>query len=303
MPRVIAVTGGTGFVGRALVQQLTQQGFEVRSLVRKPSPNPSIRGVTPVEGTLDQPESLARLMAGADAVIHLVGIIREFRELTFERVHAAGTEAVVQAARKARVVRYIQMSALGTRPNAVSRYHQTKWIAEETVRRSDLEWTILRPSMVYGKEDSFVNLFDRMGALSPVIPVMGGGKKLMQPLPVEDTVKAFAMAVSDRETVGKTFALCGSERLSFRQILEQVMRAKRRHRLFLPIPMPLARVQASILETVFPALLGQPAPLNRDQLLMLMEDNVGDPRPAQEQFGLELPSFTEGLKRMFSKDP
>src|SRR5207237_1119041 len=107
------------------------------------------------------------------AVIHLVGIISKVGRNTFENVHTQGTQNIVTSAREAGIKRFVHMSALGSRANAVSRYHQSKWAAEEAVRRSGLDYTIFRPSIIYGPKDHFVNLFDKMARFSPVLPVMG----------------------------------------------------------------------------------------------------------------------------------
>src|SRR2546425_5562960 len=153
----VFVTGATGFVGRAVVQALRGEGYVVRCLVRRGS-EPDLRGVGAierVEGDVLAPQLLDEGMAGCGAVIHLVGIIREHiaTNTTFYRVHVQGTVNVVAAAAAAGVRRYVHMSALGAREGARSRYHQTKWAAEEAVRACALPWTIFRPSVIYGRGD------------------------------------------------------------------------------------------------------------------------------------------------------
>ncbi|MHB1310191.1 MAG: NAD(P)H-binding protein, partial [Limisphaerales bacterium] len=186
----VLVTGGTGFVGREILRQLAPLGHRVRLLVRTPDSKRiralGLAGSIPMfAGDVLEPGSLAPAMAGVDAVIHLVGIISEVGRNTFENAHTQATRNVVQAAGEASVGRFIHMSALGTRPEARARYHQTKWAAEEQVRASRLAWTILRPSLVYGREDHFVNLFAAMSQWSPALPVMGSGQGLLQPVSVE----------------------------------------------------------------------------------------------------------------------
>ncbi|NBR68854.1 MAG: NAD-dependent epimerase/dehydratase family protein [Verrucomicrobia bacterium] len=152
---MIVVTGGTGFVGREICRRLAAEGLAVRALARHPSGQPLPRGVEFFTGDVTRPESLRLAFRGAKAVIHTVGIIREHGSQTFERIHTQGTAHVVAAAQTAGVPRYLHLSALGTRPGAVSRYHQTKWAAEEIVRSSGLAHTLFRPSLIYGKGDAF----------------------------------------------------------------------------------------------------------------------------------------------------
>jgi len=234
---------------------------------------------------------------GVEAVVHLVGIISEVGQNTFENVHTRGTENIVAATRAAGMKRFIHMSALGTRPNAASRYHQSKWAAEEIVRRSGLAWTIFRPSIIYGPCDGFVNLFARMSRFSPVLPVMGSGQSKLQPVPVEDVATCFVRALSEPHSIGQIYDLCGTEVFTLEQILDLILEVTARRRIKLHLPLWLARCQAAFLEFVFPRLLGQAPPLNRDQLIMLQEDNVGDPKPARELFGLKPVSFREGIVR------
>ena len=195
-PMKVLVTGATGFVGREIVRQLHAAGHTIRILARSPH-SPRVQeavsrcGAEVHPGDVLDAASLDGALNGMDAVIHLVGIISEVGESTFENVHTRGTGNMVAAARQAGVRRFVHMSALGTRPNAVSRYHQTKWAAEELVRHSGLDFTIFRPSLIYGPEDQFVNLFARMIRLSPVVPLMGSPRARFQPVPVETVAAAF----------------------------------------------------------------------------------------------------------------
>jgi NADH dehydrogenase len=240
-------------------------------------------------------------MAGCDAVIHLVGIISEAGSLTFENVHTRLTETMVRAAKQAGVRRFVHMSALGTRANAVARYHQTKWAAEEIVRASELDWTIFRPSIIYGPDDGFVNLFARMARISPVVPLVGGGHSKFQPISVENVARCFVAALMEPQAIGRTFDLCGDEVLTLRQIVDAVLAATERRRWKLPQPFGVANFQAAAAEILFAKLLGRPPPLNRDQLLMLREDNVGDGRDANALFGLKHERFAAGIGRYLKR--
>ncbi len=296
----VFVTGGTGFVGREIVRQLHAANHQVRLLVRNPSSAmaQTLRARYNAElhkGDVTDPGSFAGALAGCDAAIHLVGIISEVGPQTFENMHLRATENVIRAAHDAGVRRYLHMSALGTRPGAPSRYHQSKWAAEEIVRRSGLDWTIFRPSIIYGPGDRFVNMFLEMARVSPVLPVVGGCATRFQPVAVQDVASCFVKALTEPRAIARAFDLCGTETFTLEEILRIALGVTGRRRLIVRIPSGMARVQAAILEFVYPRLLGKAPPLTRDQLLMLEQDNVGDPQPAIEVFGLQPRRFATEL--------
>jgi NADH dehydrogenase len=298
----ILLTGGTGFVGKAVLRRLHAEGHVVRLLVRSPDSESARKalasygdGVESCSGDVLQHDTLAAACAGMDAVVHLVGIIAEHGSQTFENVHARGTRHLVDAARSEAVRKFVHMSALGTRPGAASRYHQTKWAAEQTVRRGAMAWTIFRPSIIYGPGDGFVGMFERISRYSPVVPLAGNGRSRQQPVRVEDVATCFAGALSEMWAVGQTYDLCGPTPLTLREIVETILRVTGRRRLLLPLPLGLMRVQAALLEGIYPVLFRRPPPLSRDQLVMLQEDNVGQPETAIEHFRLIPQSFEDGL--------
>jgi NADH dehydrogenase len=298
----LLITGATGFVGREVLRQARSAGHRLTIVARNPDSasaraardefNAELRA-----GEVLDAATLAGAADGCDAVIHLVGIISEVGRQTFENVHVRATQNVLAAAKAAGVRRYLHMSALGTRPDAVARYHQTKWAAEQAVRCSGLDWTILRPSLIFGPEDHFVNLFARLSRWSPVLPVMGPGRARMQPIAVEDVAACFVRAMTQRESVEATLDVCGPERFTLPEILREILAALGRRRLLVRVPLPVARAQAARLEATFPRLLRQAPPLNRDQLLMLQEDNIGDPEPANRLFSITPLGFREGIRR------
>jgi len=298
----VFVTGASGFVGEEVLQRLHQAGHSVRILARHPRSDrvgavASRHGAEVHSGDVLDGPSIVGGLRDIDAVIHLVGIISEVGRNTFENVHALGTQNMVAAARQAGVRRFVQMSALGTRPQAASRYHQSKWAAEETVRGSGLDYTIFRPSIIYGPKDHFVNLFAKLSRFSPVLPVLGSGQSKLQPITVGDVATCFARALQEPRAIGQTYDLCGRDVLTFVNILDEILQVTRRRRWKLRLPMALARTQAAVLEFIFPRLLGKAPPLNRDQLIMLNEDNVGDPKPANDLFGLNPIPFRDGITR------
>ena len=219
----IFISGGTGFVGGHVCRALRERGHELRLLVHRRG-GTAESGVEYIEGDATRLESFAVEVSGCDAVINLVGIIREFpsRGITFERLHVQATANLLEAARRAGVSRYLQMSALGARPAAVSAYHQTKWRAEESVRASGLKWTIFRPSLIFGPHDAFINMLAAQLRRAPVMPVIGSGSYRLQPIHADDVARCFALALEMPETIGQTYELCGTDRLSYEALLDMI---------------------------------------------------------------------------------
>jgi len=303
----VFVTGATGFVGREIVRQLHKMGHLIRILARnRKSPRvqetTSRWGLELHPGNVLDAASLDGGLNGIEAVIHLVGIIAEVGESTFERVHTEGTRNIVAAAQQAEVRRFVHMSALGTRPNAASRYHQTKWAAEELVRRSGLEFTIFRPSLIYGSQDQFINLFARIIRLSPIVPLLTSPRARFQPVPVEAVAAAFVKSLAEPKSAGQTYDLCGPEALTLSEIVDHILTVLRRKRLKLQVPLAFARCQAACMEVVFRRLLRKASPLSRDQLILLQEDNVGNPQPTNELFGLKPVPLRLGIARYLGRD-
>ena len=290
---LIAITGATGFIGRAIIAQARAAGHRVRAIVRDPTQARWLADQFDCElaagNVLDAPP-LAGALAGVQGVIHLVGIIHERGAQTFDRVHRQGTANVVAAAQTAGVARFIHMSALGVRPGARSRYHQTKWAAEELVRQSGLAWTIFRPSVVYGSGDQSINQLAKLVQFAPVIPVLGNGRSKIQPISVAAVAKCFVAALNQAGTERQTYDLCGPVALTWNELYDQLLAAQQRHKLKCHLPLPVARVMAAVAECLLPA-----PPFTRDQLLMIEEDNTGDPGPAVRDFNLQLENFAQSL--------
>ncbi len=270
---MILITGCSGFVGSTLAAVLVNAGHRVKGLARHPRQDQhgDFPDIPMVAGSILEPDSLDRTMEGVDTVIHLVGILVEKGAQTYESVHHQGTRNVLTAALKAGVKRYLHMSALGTREGAASQYHQTKWAAECAVRESNLAWTIMRPSVIFGPRDNFVNIFINMAKFAPALPLLGSGSAQMQPVWVEDVARCFLLALDKPETIGRTYELGGPDRLTFREILEAILEARNKRRLLLPIPFALLKPQAALMERLLPT-----PPLTNDQLIMAQEDNTCD---------------------------
>jgi NADH dehydrogenase len=247
---MILVTGGTGFVGHEVVGELLALGYRVRLLVRHPErANPFAHHprVECIQGDALRPDTLPAAMAGVQAVIHLIGIIAETSQVTYEQAHTEATRNVLAAAKQAGVTRWIQMSAIGTRPFARSRYHLTKWQAEQLVRQSGLDWTIFRPSLIYGHDerDQLLNLLRR--ALSwPLdfiqlysFPLLDGGAPLIQPVSVREVARCFALAPAKEASISRTYDLVGPISFSWREMVFKIMTALGKKGLYEVIPLLL----------------------------------------------------------------
>jgi uncharacterized protein YbjT (DUF2867 family) len=191
------------------------------------------------------------------------------------------------------VRRYLHMSALGARAGARSRYHRTKWAAEEAVRASPIPWTIFRPSIIYGAADQFVNMLGAMVRRYPVVPVVGTGQQRLQPVPVEQVAEAFARAVALEGTVKHVYEVGGPDAVTMLQLLDLIGAALGRARVRkVHVPIGLVRPLSRLLHRL-PGF-----PLTPDQLLMLEEDNVCDPQPFLSTFGLSPVKLATGLRAM-----
>jgi uncharacterized protein YbjT (DUF2867 family) len=294
----IFVTGATGFVGHAVVRALLAHGFLVRCLVR-PGSEALLKGfesIDRVPGDVLEPDGLSPSVEGCAAVIHLVGIIREQRAsgVTFDRLHTQATANMLGVARQAGVKRYIQMSAVGTRSGAVSRYHRTKWQAEEVVRASALDWTIIRPSLIFGPGDEFISVLARMIRRLPAVPVLGDGQYQVQPVGVEQVAEGFARALRLPMTVAQTYEVGGPEAYRFVDLLDKIGSA---------LGLPRVRkvhVPLGLIKTMTRSFGWLPFfPVTMDQLIMLEEGNVTDPSRFYADFGITPEPIAVGLKRMF----
>lgn len=287
----ICISGGTGFVGGHLRRALLDRGHRLRLLVHRCNSGIE-RESEQMEGDVTSPESCLAAAAGCDAVINLVGIIREFpaRGITFERLHVQATANMLAAAAGNGICRYLQMSALGTRPKAVSAYHKTKFRAEELVRASGLDWTIMRPSLIYGPEDAFINMLAANLRLAPAMPVMGDGAYRVQPIHADDVARCFAMALDTPETVGHCFELCGNERFSFNELLDEIAAAMGKSS-----PVKL-HAPLGLMKLVIPVMQNLPQfPITMDQLQMLLEENICD-CGWKQIFGFQPRDFRQGIR-------
>jgi uncharacterized protein YbjT (DUF2867 family) len=272
LPRVV-VLGGSGFVGSHLTAALSAAQLERRVFVvtRRRArtrhlfllPTVEVVELDPYDGG-----ALVRLFRGADVVVNLVGILNERApQITFERAHVELTRTIVASCRAANVARLLQMSALNADPNGPSRYLRTKGEAEEIVASSALAWTIFRPSVIFGREDSFLNMFARLMRSLPVI-MLAAPSARFAPIYVDDVVRCFVRAMDDDTTIGKRFDLCGPSIYTLQNLVEYVGNVTGLRRPVFPLSPALSRLSASVLERL-PGQL-----LSRDNLASMQKDAV-----------------------------
>jgi uncharacterized protein YbjT (DUF2867 family) len=297
----ILLTGASGFIGRHIVEHLLSRGFAVRCLVRRqvqlPAPPNTQDLLETAVGDITEPSSLTEALSGVHTVVHLVGIIRETPRATFQRIHVEGTGNLLAAATRAGVKRFFYMSGLGARPKARSRYHQTKWEAEELVRASGLQYVIFRPSVVFGPRGDFVNTLVDLVTRGPIIPIVGDGRTPMQPVWIGDLVQAVEKTLTSPELWNQTWEIGGPNQLSFEEMIDTVAEVLGIRKPKLHIPIPVMRPAALMLQFLTPN-----PPITLDQLIMLQEPNICDPQTLPEKFGIDPVGFRDGLLRYLRRN-
>jgi NADH dehydrogenase len=272
--KLVTVFGGSGFIGRYVIQALVKRGCRIRVAVRRPDlaghvqPLGMVGQIKPIQANLRYRWSIDRAVEGADAVVNLVGILAESGRQTFDAVQTFGPRAIGEAARAAGIAQVVHNSAIGAdRPSTIG-YLRSKAEGEAGLLDAFPEAVIMRPSIVFGPEDHFFNRFAGMARLSPMLPLIGGGKTKFQPVYAGDVGEAIARAVEGKATPGTIYELGGPEVLTFRECMERLLEITKRRRLLAAIPWPLARVMGHVGEFV----PGQP--LTSDQVRMLRFDTI-----------------------------
>jgi len=278
-PGVVTVFGGSGFIGAHAVRALARRGWRIRVAVRNPVLAIEVQTagdpgqIQFVRCDVTDAQDVARVLRGADALVNLVGVLHDGGgRRGFKAVHVEAARNIAEAAAAAGVRRIVHVSALGADARSPSAYARSKAEAEDLLRAARPDAAILRPSVVFGKGDSFLTRFADMAARAPALPLIGGGETRFQPVYVGDVAEAIVQAATRADAAGGTFELGGPEVLSLRDILEMIRRETGRDRLLLPIPFFAARLLGGMLEPV--RLFGLTPPLTRDQVLMLQVDNV-----------------------------
>lgn len=272
--RTITIFGGSGFVGRYIVQKFAERGDQIRVAVRNPiaaqflKPLGEVGQITPVQVSLSSPESLSAVIQGSDVVINLIGILFEKGLQTFEALHVEGAQNIAETATKLGIPALLHMSALGANKRSTSRYAATKGRGEESVLKHFPEATLFRPSVIFGKEDAFLNRFAQMALISPFLPLIGGGKTRFQPVYVGDVAESFLNASLLKEARGKTYELGGPSIYTFKELMAYLLQNIHRKRILLALPFPIAKAIGFIAQ-----FLPTP-PLTPDQVELLKTDSV-----------------------------
>jgi uncharacterized protein YbjT (DUF2867 family) len=272
--KTITIFGGSGFVGRSLVQKLADRGDRIRIAVRNPiaaeslKPLGEVGQITLVQASLTSEKEISKAIEGADIVINLVGILFETGSQTFDDLHEEGAKRVAKAASKLGVSTLLHMSAIGANKDSKSRYASSKARGEKAVLKHFPQATILRPSIIFGPQDAFLNRFAEMAVFSPFLPLIGGGKTRTQPIYVQDVADCFIQASLNKDARGKIYELGGPTIYTVRELMEYILTTIHRKRLLLPLPFFMAKIMAT-----FAQLLPTP-PLTRDQVELLKSDNV-----------------------------
>ena len=297
--RLITIIGGSGFLGRHIVRALARRGYRIRVACRRPDlaghlqPLGNTGQIMMVQANVRYPASLAAACEGAYAVINLTGVLYSAGAQSFDAVHAFGAEASAKAAKAAKARVFIQMSAIGADETSTAQYARSKAEGETRARAAFPGTIVLRPSIVFGPEDSFFNRFAGMARIAPALPLIGGGETKFQPVFVGDVAEAVAKLVDEGEATGKTYELGGPEVFSFRQLMQFTLDTIGRKRLLVPLPWGLARLQAGIL-----GLLPKPM-LTLDQVELLKSDNVVSEAARRDGLSLEglgiTPQGIEGI--------
>ena len=286
----VLVVGGSGFIGTHLCRELVERGHEVTALSRRPGDTPA--GVETTAGDVTASDSIEPAFEGRDAVVNLVALSPLFKpdggDEMHDRVHRQGTGHCVRAAEKHGVERFVQLSALGADPSGTTAYVRAKGRAEEIVRESGLDWTILRPSVVFGEGGEFVSFTKRLKGLFapgvPVYPLPGGGETRFQPVWVGDLVPMIADALEGGHE-GEVYEVGGPETLTLREVVELVYEADGSSVTVVGLPMALAGVGLAVMDAV-PGM-----PMGRDQFRSLKFDNTTSEN-AVGAFGVEAGDLT-----------
>jgi len=296
---MILITGATGYIGRHLVARLAAQGERPRCLVRSKERAAAILPVDKLDialGDTTRPETLADAMKGVDTIVHTAFITADHKQAAgnhYEVTNVHGTANLIKAAQAAGVKRVIELSGLGTKPDKPGSYMQGRFLAEKMLKESGLQWTIIQPSVLFGKDAPFVKGLSDLIRTSPVIPLIGGGTIRFQPIYVEDVVTVIIKVLETPEqSANKTFIIGGPAYYTFTDIINALLRTMHKTRVKAPAPLPLVGMGAAMMEAVFPK-----PPLTRAAMALFTFDNTTDLHSVERDFGFTPTSFTDYLQQ------
>jgi len=295
---MILITGATGYIGRHLVSRLVAQGERPRCLVRNIKRAASILPAGTLEfvqGDTTSPASLETAVQGVDTIVHAAFITADLKQSAgnhYQETNVQGTANLVEAAKKAGVKRIIVISGLGTKPDKPGSYMQGRYLAEKMVKESGLDWTIIQPSVLFGKDAPFIKGLTDLIRTAPVVPLIGGGKVMFQPIYVEDVVTVIIKVLQEPErTKNKTYTIGGPAYYSFTQVIDALLQAMHKKRIKVPTPTPLVGIGAAVMEAVLPK-----PPLTKAAMTLFTFDNTTDLHSVERDFGFTPMSFTTYLK-------
>lgn len=293
---LVTVFGGTGFLGRHILESLSRSGVSVRVAVRHPNQGILSGGssqITSVEADVRDEEAVAAAVAGADGVVNAVSAYVEKGGITYGDVHERGAINVARACLRQEVRRLIHISGIGADPTSTSRYIRARGRGDQAVQETLSHATILRPSVMFGHDDAFLNALAKIIRLTPVFPLVGHGRTRLQPVDVRDVAEAAQRCLRDPAAEGRIYELGGPGSFSLREIAEIVATRMGRRCVFVSIPFALAYPLARSSE-----LLPAP-PLTVAQLDLLLKDNLAAPdKPGLRELGISPRSIEEALSRL-----
>jgi NADH dehydrogenase len=294
----VAVAGGTGFIGKVILQKLVRAGHHVKALIRPGS----LLKINKISGTesryvyYDSPTQMVKTVEDCQAIINMVGIISQSKDNTFDFAHHLIPMTLVKAAQDTGIKRFIQMSALGVDGGPNIEYFETKRLGENVVKASGLDWTIFRPSMVFGPGDHSVSMIAKMIKLSPVFPVVGDGKYELMPVHVENVGDAFVKALDKPETFGKTCDIPGPDKYTFDQLLDLIGQAIGKKSVAkMHLPAGLIMLNARIIGAIFGG------PLSADLIRMLTAGSVSSDDSFYKTFDIKPITFSEGIREYLKR--
>ena len=307
----VFLPGASGFVGERVLRDLLAAGHEVTALAHSERSRNQLQAAYPksnaVVGDVASLDDMLRAMPdGIDAVIYLPGLLREFpkKGVTFRRVHVEGVRNTLEAARRNGATRWVQLSALGAGPNATTEYFRTKYEAEQLIQHSGLEWTIMRPSLIFDdrprKEHNFAGEVAKAIRMAPFVPVLGSGRYLLQPVSLDDVSQAIVRSLTNAQTVGRIYELGGPEKMSYREVVRRIAKAIGTRKPAISIPLSALLFVARALDRF------AWFPITADEVAMLRDGNyvrdLENDRAAREMFDLPMVRFTsEAVARLLSK--
>lgn len=280
------VTGAAGLVGVHTCRELVRRGWKVRALVRDAAKGASRLGEEKLElrvADIRDERALAAALDGASTVVHLAAIAIEREKESYESTNTEATRTLLRLASEAGATRFIYMSQNGASSSSSYGFLRSKGIAEDAVRESGLRWTALKPSVIFGPQDEFVNVLARMIRLSPLVfPLPGGGRARFQPVAVQDVATAVAAALDRDSTIGHAYALGGPAVLSLREMTERILVAMRARRVLFPVPVPALRPLVALMQRLLPR-----PPVTTSLLDLLSLDNTVPENEITRTFGIE----------------